>query len=175
MRRCVCDSFAMSTTGSNVPVVLRPASQSDMSEVVRLQQLLAGSSEQNLQTGLWMNRAVTFLRDASEAGNASVVIAEHPTKGDELIATGVAVILQIQPTYWLPDGRLGYLQSFYTEPEWRGRGIGTEVLARLVGWFGEKGVQRFHLWTETDEAVEFFEKRGLRKSIDVNMFNPPPA
>ena len=137
---------------------------------MRLQQSLAIASRHDTELTAWTPAASRFLSDALSDGSACVPVAEDTEERERLVAVGVGVILHMQPTYWLHDGRLGYLQSFYTEPEWRSRGIGSEILRELLKWFDEQKVLHVNLYATSKESISFYERGGFGKGVDCAMW-----
>jgi GNAT superfamily N-acetyltransferase len=62
-----------------------------------------------------------------------------------VIATSGMCIYHVPPTYGNPSGNVAYLVNMYTIPEYRGQGIATELLERLIGEAREKGCTRVTL------------------------------
>ncbi len=65
------------------------------------------------------------------------------------------------------DGRIhAMVYDLITDREYRGRGIGTEILRRLVEACREAGIRDIQLFSARG-AREFYEKRGFRaRSVD---------
>jgi predicted GNAT family N-acyltransferase len=57
----------------------------------------------------------------------------------------------------LPDGHIGRLAVL---PEWRGRGVGTALLARLIALAAERGHRRV-VANAQEHAVSFYERCGF--------------
>ncbi|ROT27995.1 GNAT family N-acetyltransferase [Micromonospora sp. HM5-17] len=53
--------------------------------------------------------------------------------------------------------------AMWTEPSWRGRGIGRQILAHVTGWAGTRGL-RCHLWVADGNpaARALYERYGFR-------------
>lgn len=50
----------------------------------------------------------------------------------QIIATAAIAIQQFPPTYSNKTGKKGYITNMYTRPEYRGQGIATKLLNKLV-------------------------------------------
>lgn len=64
---------------------------------------------------------------------------------------------------WLGEpGRL-MVVSMWTDPSWRGRGVGTRVLEHVVGWAAHREL-RVHLWVADANpgARRLYERHGFR-------------
>jgi amino-acid N-acetyltransferase len=70
---------------------------------------------------------------------------------------GSAIVGAIGLEVYAPDG---LLRSLVVAPEYRGRGLGDELVRRLERAAADWGVEQFWLLTTTAEA--FFARRGFR-------------
>ena len=63
----------------------------------------------------------------------------------------------------------GYVESLYVVPEFRGRGIATELVSRSETWVRSKGCMDFYVDTDTgyDDAYQFYLAVGF-KEVDRN-------
>lgn len=76
------------------------------------------------------------------------------------VATGGICFYDILPTYHNPTGRKAYIINMFTKPEYRGRGIATEILDRLV----KKSISnrvRFISLEATASGKSIYEKYGF--------------
>ncbi|HZU87424.1 MAG TPA: GNAT family N-acetyltransferase, partial [Anaerolineaceae bacterium] len=54
----------------------------------------------------------------------------------------------------------GYVTNVYTRPEWRGQGIGAQVMEEAKAWAKAAGLEMFVLWpAEGREA--FYQRAGF--------------
>lgn len=105
-----------------------------------------------------------FWVDALAGGNWAAWVAEHSGR---LVATiWVQVIHKVpRPGRFSGHNRYGYLTNVYTEPEFRGRGIGSQLLARTIAWARGQELEFLVLWP-SEESVAFYERAGFRRSPD---------
>lgn len=82
-------------------------------------------------------------------------------------AVGIAV-LRFRESIWFP-GQECYLAELYIEPERRGQGLGTRLLAEAIEVAKRRGAQYMDLCTgETDVAARnLYEKLGFSRSEGV--------
>ncbi|WP_078394952.1 GNAT family N-acetyltransferase [Shouchella patagoniensis] len=87
---------------------------------------------------------------------------------DQIIACGAVMFYQFPPTYTNKSGRKAYITNMYTEKEYRGKGIATKILTKLVEETRQIGISNIWLgasmlgrpvykkfgFTETDEWLE---------------------
>lgn len=71
--------------------------------------------------------------------------------------------IRLQPgNFGNPSGRTAYIMSMYTNPEYRGRGICSELVRRLIATGTEMGIRHFELHaTAAGEPV--YQKLGFLK------------
>ncbi|MEM8546963.1 MAG: GNAT family N-acetyltransferase [Pseudomonadota bacterium] len=65
-----------------------------------------------------------------------------------------------------------YIERLWVEEALRGRGVGTEVLARLERLALSEGVFRFHVGTTSFQALDFYLKQGYEVYAQLED-NPP--
>lgn len=58
--------------------------------------------------------------------------------------------MQLLPGPRLPDGRLGYVTSVFTDPAYRRRGYSRAIMQGLLRWFRERDVGRVDLHASVD-------------------------
>ena len=67
------------------------------------------------------------------------------------------------------DGRRGYLQHVFTEPDYRGRGLAQALVSRCLTRLSEAGIEKVHLEVLKDNELgnHFWARRGwvLREDI----------
>lgn len=98
-----------------------------------------------------------YYKKALASGEHYAIVAFD---GDSFIATGGICFYDILPTYHNPTGRKAYIINMFTEPEYRGRGIATEILDRLVKKSISNGV-RFISLEATALGRSIYDKYGF--------------
>ncbi|MGM9923823.1 MAG: GNAT family N-acetyltransferase [Bacillus sp. (in: firmicutes)] len=87
----------------------------------------------------------------------------------EIIACGAVIFYEFPPSYSNKTGKRAYIANMYTNEDYRGQGIATELLTRLVEEVTISGVSKIWLgastmgrpvykkfgFIETDEYLEF--------------------
>ena len=76
------------------------------------------------------------------SGDFSAILA---VVADEVIACSGLVVHEHPPGIMIPNGREAYIMNMYTKPEWRGRGIATEIFRRLLEVAKQKDCSRVAL------------------------------
>lgn len=87
---------------------------------------------------------------------------------EEIIACGAIVFYEFPPTYTNKSGKKGYITNMYTKESYRGQGIATHLLTKLVDETKASGISKIWLgasklgrpvykkfgFKETDEWLE---------------------
>jgi GNAT superfamily N-acetyltransferase len=79
----------------------------------------------------------------------------------EPIGCGGLVFVQKPPSPGNLTGREAYLMNMYTVPEWRGRGIATQLMATILDCVRESGVTSVRLHA-TEQGRAIYERAGFR-------------
>ena len=89
------------------------------------------------------------------------------TDGGLDIGLGRADILRADPIFRLRDDqRCGYVDQMYVRPPFRGRGIGTQLLAQCEAWFREQGILHCLLHA-APAAVNFYSRHGYQPNREM--------
>ncbi len=81
---------------------------------------------------------------------------------DKIVGMGGMTIRQQPGNFKNPTGRTGYIMNMYTIPEYRGRGICTAILKKLIESGRELDIDAFELHATAD-GVRLYEKHGFEK------------
>lgn len=82
---------------------------------------------------------------------------------NEIIATAAIIFYQFPPTYTNKSGIKGYITNMYTKNEYRGKGIGTQLLDKLVEEARQRGVTK--LWLGASKLGRpVYKKFGFTQS-----------
>lgn len=65
-----------------------------------------------------------------------------------------------------PPGAWGYVTNVHTLPEWRNRGVGSELLRRVVQWAEAERLELLIVWP-SERSVGFYECAGFRTENEV--------
>ncbi|WP_422361376.1 GNAT family N-acetyltransferase [Reichenbachiella sp.] len=102
------------------------------------------------------------LKALVESDRASVIVAEDQ---GQLVASGYANIVEAKDFY--KHTRYAYLGFMFVKPDYRGKGIITQILDELKSWSKAKGINeiRLEVYSENDPAVRAYEKAGFKKHM----------
>ncbi len=82
---------------------------------------------------------------------------------NNIIATAAVAFYQFPPTYTNKTGKKGYITNMYTKDKYRGRGIATALLHKLVEEAKAKGISK--LWLGASKMGRpVYEKFGFRET-----------
>lgn len=66
-----------------------------------------------------------------------------------IVATAAILFMDFPPSFETPTGIRGYITNMYTAPEYRGKGIATAMLGKLMEEAKKRGVSRIWLGAST--------------------------
>ena len=80
--------------------------------------------------------------------------------GDRIIATGGISFVEKPPYFGCPNGKIGLLSSMYTVPEYRRKGIASQLLDRIVEEARAYGCGAIQI-TASDMGVKLYTAYGF--------------
>ncbi len=101
-----------------------------------------------------------FFNKAFKEGACDVVLAEEY---GTCIGTGIVFYYDSVPSLFNPTGKNSYVTSMYVAPCYRCRGIGTEILERVIECAKKRGVTAMFL-SASEMGRPLYEKRGFTDS-----------
>lgn len=122
----------------------RLAHADDAGEVVRLAALLFSSMGMDASGSAWQEAGRRHVRERLGRDMAAFVV-DHPEQPDHLVAAAAGTISRRLPTPLNPSASAGYVQWVWTEPEFRGQGLGRLVMSSLLAWFDGRDVRTVEL------------------------------
>ncbi|MFE7083362.1 GNAT family N-acetyltransferase [Priestia megaterium] len=82
---------------------------------------------------------------------------------DEIIATGAIVFYEFPPTYTNKSGKKAYITNMYTKESYRGQGIATKLLTKLVAEARTAGIIK--IWLGASKLGRpVYEKFGFKET-----------
>lgn len=63
------------------------------------------------------------------------------------------------------NARIAYLTNVYTRPEFRGQGIGAEIIRHAQAAARKADVELIIVWP-SDDSIDFYVRRGFKKPDD---------
>ncbi len=143
-------------------VQVRPATLRDIPHVLPLWEALA-AHHGALDPALAVTRPASreyaaFLRETIDSADACVMVG---VENDRIVSFALGRIHVLPLSF--REQRRGWIQDVYTLPQCRGRGIGREVVAALLRWFGGRRIALVELTVAVGnpDAVRFWERLGF--------------
>lgn len=102
----------------------------------------------------------TYFKKAFTNDTCDVVLAEE---NGTCIGTGIVFYYDSVPSPFNITGKNSYITSMYVEPSYRRRGIGTELLERVIECAKKRGVTAMFL-SASEMRRPMYEKRGFADS-----------
>lgn len=99
------------------------------------------------------------------------VIGWVAVDNQRIVCMGCVNFFSFPPNDWCPNGKTAYVGNMYTLPDFRGRGIASNVLSSLIGEAKARECQRILLHT-TDMGRHLYEKVGFEDSPTAMAFFP---
>ncbi len=149
-------------------VTTRTATPDEYSRVIELTHEMYNATEIGVEDTTWERDAIAWIGEASKNGHAEAAVA-FDSATDTIVASGIGIIYDDLPQPWLPNGKMGYIRWMSTTEDFRGYGVGEQVLNHLMNWFNDQGVVRVQLHA-TDKAIEFYSQHGFEKDSYTNMW-----
>ena len=84
-------------------------------------------------------------------------------KDGKIIGTSGMSFVEKPPYFGCPEGKIGLLSSMYTDPDYRRRGIGRELLSRVIGEARAYGCSVVQI-TASDMGVYLYTDFGFVKN-----------
>ena len=117
----------------------RPARTGDGPEIVRLAAIMYGSMGMDLSDPTWEVEARRHV--AERLGHdLAIFVVDHPRQAGRLVAAAAGTMAARLPAPINPSGVAGYVQWVCTDVEFRGRGLGRQVITNLLEWYESRGV-----------------------------------
>ncbi|HEX2034799.1 MAG TPA: GNAT family N-acetyltransferase [Chloroflexota bacterium] len=150
---------------SPTPPIIRQASGADAARLARLRwdDSTEGGREIGQPFSQFCEDFAAFLVGALASGHWVVWLAEAE---GEIVAHVYVRLIEMIPRPGRLGARWGYAAAAYTVPERRNRGIGSQLLRRVIAWAEEERLETLVLWP-SERSVPFYERAGFRRSLDV--------
>jgi GNAT superfamily N-acetyltransferase len=141
-------------------IVYRQAHEGDILRLAEMRWAFRaeeGASAPTVDKAAFFDACANFLREGLSSGRWAYRVAEH----DGLIISHMFVqrIAKVPKPGRLADA-FGYLTNVYTEPSYRGRGIGSALMAHVVEWAKAQDLELLVVWP-SQPSREFYRRAGF--------------
>lgn len=100
----------------------------------------------------------SYLAEALPTGDFVAFVAEND---GQVVATSGVQIFQKPPHGRNLSGKEGFVLNMFTLPEWRGRGIATALMQRILAFVREKGATCVRLHA-SEQGLGIYTRLGFR-------------
>ena len=147
---------------SSDEIVLRAALSADIVQIADLRWRLKTEDADIFDPREKEAFLAAFEKDQAASTNYSHWVADN---GGQVVAVmSVGLVAKL-----LSPGRSaetwGYLTNCYTLPAWRRRGIGSRLLAAIIGEARGRGMELMIVWP-SDQSYSFYERLGFERTRD---------
>jgi GNAT superfamily N-acetyltransferase len=111
----------------------------------------------------FITSCATFLRLGLESGRQVYWIAEE---NGEIVSQIFVHKVDMVPRPCKIDDQFGYVTNNYTKPAYRNKGIGSELMKRLVEWAKAADLELLIVYP-SDEAITFYQRAGFDSQNEV--------
>lgn len=146
--------------------VVRSATTADVGMLIELRALLLDGTSANYSSrtpedrARWRAAYRSWLTSVLGANDSVQVLAVEHHESGQVIGCATGIIDLRAPTPVSVNGRSGWVQSMVVAPQWRQKGIATQLMAHLLRWFGNRDVFTVVLQT-TVGAERLYETLGF--------------
>jgi len=106
------------------------------------------------------NTLISYFSRTLENNTFIAWVAEY---NKEPLSFGGMVVQEIPGHFQFLSGRQGYILNMYTLPEYRGKGISTKVLYKLIDEAKAEGLTKVYLHA-TEDGINIYKKAGFEVS-----------
>lgn len=98
-----------------------------------------------------------FLTEAITSGRWHIWVAES---GEHIVSHAYVALVEKVPRPIRENARIAYMTNVYTRPNFRGRGIGAEIIRRAQEAARESDVELIIVWP-SEGSVAFYKREGF--------------
>ena len=140
------------------------ASQEDLPKLARLRWDFRVEEDETpaVSQTTFIQSCTDFLERGFEAGNWAYWVAKEE---GEIVSHVFINTIRPVPRPCNLDDRYGYMTNVYTRPEYRNKGIGTELMRRAMQWAAEEGLELV-IVSPSEESLPFYRRAGFSEETD---------
>lgn len=139
----------------------RPASLNDISQLIDLRiamQLEVHHGPEFEDLSKYREVVRGYLEENLISGGIVCLVAEY--EGRLIAMAGLIIYRKIPSLGSKSAGKIGYVSSVYTLPEWRRRGVAGVLMRALIDSARSKGIEKLHLGA-TPSGKGVYERAGF--------------
>ena len=148
-------------------MLYRVATYEDIDLLVSMRMTFLDIEENSPEYELIKENCYTYFRDAFTKDTCDVILAEE--KG-MCIGTGIVFYYDSVPSAFNVMGKNAYITSMYVEPEYRGNGIGTDIVKEIIKLVKKRNYAVIML-NASDMGKSMYVKMGFREIHNSMLLN----
>jgi len=151
-------------------IEIRKACVNDIPELTRLRVVFLNevNASDGPPAGYEQNLSEYLTRSMADNSFAAWLAEEE----GKIIATSGVCFYALAPNYSNPTSDVAYILNMFTLPEYRGRGLASELIRRLIGEAEERDCKRLALHATAD-GRRVYEKFGFESTDDEMVLTLP--
>ncbi|WP_225229305.1 GNAT family N-acetyltransferase [Paenibacillus gallinarum] len=154
--------------------MIRTANKEDIDQLIRLRwdytmEYDVEGKLKNENYDIFYNECRAFLLNIFQSRKWYVWIAEE----DGIIVSNIYIeLIHKVPRPGRITNPFAYMTNVYTKPDYRGKGIGSNLISQINDWAKESKYEFIIVWP-SDEGVDFYKRNGYQhcKEPMENMFS----
>lgn len=146
-------------------MLIRIATETDAPSLAELRWQFQMDLSDSITKTAFLDSCIRFFRQSMQQ-NWTHWVAEV---GGELVAMISIQGIQTIPAPRRINNSFGYLTNFYTKPDFRGQGIGQQLLQTAQAWAVEQSLELLIVWS-SEEAIGHYKKQGFRSNEELLEF-----
>jgi GNAT superfamily N-acetyltransferase len=104
-----------------------------------------------------------FLDMAISSGRWSIWVVED---AGQLVSHIFMQVIEKVPRPGRQERRFGWVTNVYTIPEYRNRGVGSQLMAQVEAWSKAQNLELMLVWP-TQQSVPYYQRAGFEYAIQV--------
>ena len=160
------------TSGWHRKIVYKKLSENELSRIIKMR--IDQLTEEYTSEGRTVPRDVDLEASLMDFYKRNLAAGTYVSwlafDGDKIVGTSGMSFAEKPPYFTCPSGKLGILSSMYTDPNYRRRGIATELLGRVVKEAKEYGCGTIYI-TASDMGVKLYEAYGFKHNGNFMQYN----
>jgi GNAT superfamily N-acetyltransferase len=144
----------------------RIADKSDFEQFANLRwdfRMESGEEKAAMSREKFVKRCVKFFEEKADDGNHTYWIAEEE---GEIISQIFVHKIDLIPRPCKIKDQFGYITNNYTKPKYRGKGIGTRLLEKVIEWAKSEDLELLIVYP-SERSHTFYERVGFKAENEV--------
>ncbi len=149
-------------------ITTRTANKEEFERVVELSKNMIHPQITGIDNDRWVQNPIAWMEEETQKNTAQVVVA-HDAATKTVVASGIGICFEEPNKHDGSKEKIGYIRWMSTAEDFRGFGVGEQILNHLMNWFDEKNANLVKLHA-TDKATEFYSQHGFKQDPDTDIW-----